>query len=1402
MKKYPNTVATIWLCLLFIWLNTGISRASSSITGTIGGNQTIEFGCTPTVLTNLDAPAPPLGKWTQQWQSSTDSVSWTPIAGATGLSYQPGALTQTTYYRRMVKMNLNLAYYSNIVCVKVQPLYGGKISGDQAIASGAKPDMIRNVEPTKSPAETFTYSWQKSIILPGLWQAIPGNGESLQPESTTTPVYYRRVVTHTASSQKAYSNVVCITIDNGVIIPGSIEGNQEIVSGSRPAEIRSTTPPQVGEGMSYNISWEQGSSANGGWTPISQATGLTYQPDVLSRTQYFRRKVSRPSDGKYAYSNVVCIKVVPGTITASTDKSYVMTKTPYVEASKTASLSVKECLTTIQYFDGLGRSLGKNQVGITPNYFDLISLQEYNGAGNESKSWLPIITTGNGSFPNPVSYHLLSVGFYDDNYAYKETEYEKNPLSRVTGNHGPGSSWVGKYMKTDYTTNYMNSSLFDEDFEIITDQQRELMCCLYVEESNKLRKKGYYPNRDLYVAKYTDEDGNYSFEFKDKQGRLVLSRQVSGGARFDTYYVYDDMSNLRFVLPPMASDSLDATDVLWDETTSKFIDGYAYLYRYDKRQRCTQKKLPGADWIYYVYDKADRLIFTQDGNQRASNPNEWTFSIPDAMGRTVLTGTCETYNGKPIAPGCLDEAVVTASYEESASTPDYMGYELANFTLGGTKLLSVDYYDSYDFITDPVVGQNFSGVRYSAIIGFDARNATANQKGLLTGKVVFPLDDAIQETCEQIYYDSRKRIVQSVRRNHLGGISRHLYKYDFAGNILAEREIHQTAANSREDVLDRTYRYDHARRLIGDSTVLNNGTPAVVTYAYDELGRRSVKCYGSGTGILTESFAYNIRGWLTRQTSSVFDQRLYYQDRSSLDPTHPVSYSGNISAVEWQRDSSNSVAYLLCYDALCRLSGTNRYANGVLDNRFGETNVQYDKNGNITRLDRYSPISSEKLKYLYTPGSNQLQAIVGSGSLCGFAYDANGNMVEDGMQKVTVSYNKLNLPARFANAPRSAARSVSNGNLPEIAVPGATRALYCYAADGELKRVVDGSDKGLEYLGSLIYIRNGNVLTLESAPFSEGRIKPTSGGQEVNYHVIDHLGSVRSIVDDQGKVRATHDYTPFGSGASLSMSLTGNDRYRFNGKELQSFVDLDMLNYGARMYNSGLCRWSVPDPKSEKYYSQSPYSFCANNPLKYVDPDGKEFVDHNGVKIVITYNRNGTLSFSKNATPDVIRAANALYLTPTGRTQLKRMDRSDIKVYLSISSESNIHQRSDGKTKYTYGKAVQGNYNENDNYGKKLNPDGTYGIKEASIVVYEGTIKEQLEQGNGKHRGLTLEQAIGAVVGHEGVHATDKSEIHKDIKAEMRDRLRDDRETVPNRIEQQIINESKTLNNPLWWIGL
>ena len=57
------------------------------------------------------------------------------------------------------------------------------------------------------------------------------------------------------------------------------------------------------------------------------------------------------------------------------------------------------------------------------------------------------------------------------------------------------------------------------------------------------------------------------------------------------------------------------------------------------RNRCKAKRLPGCDWTYYVYDTADRLIFAQDGEQRARG--EWSFTIPDIFGRVSVSGTCK-----------------------------------------------------------------------------------------------------------------------------------------------------------------------------------------------------------------------------------------------------------------------------------------------------------------------------------------------------------------------------------------------------------------------------------------------------------------------------------------------------------------------------------------------------------------------------------------------------------------------------------------------------------------------------------------------------------------------------------------------------------------------------------------
>ena len=175
--------------------------------------------------------------------------------------------------------------------------------------------------------------------------------------------------------------------------------------------------------------------------------------------------------------------------------------------------------------------------------------------------------------------------------------------------------------------------------------------------------------------------------------------------------------------------------------------------------------------------------------------------------------------------------------------------------------------------------------------------------------------------------------------------------------------------------------------------------------------------------------------------------------------------------------------------------------------------------------------------------------------------------------------------------------------------------------------------------------------------------------------------------------------------------------------------------------------------------------------------------------------QDGTLSFSSNATSDIVRAANALNLTNEGKVQLKKIDQSEIKVKIKISSDAKISKLRNGKSVYTYGETVQGNFNEKDNYGRKVNTDGTYSIKEATITIYEGTIKEGIKENSGlKHEGLTLEQAVGAVVGHEGIHATDKDEIDKDLKAEMEGGMNEEREHKPNEVEQKIITQSKNQN--------
>ena len=183
--------------------------------------------------------------------------------------------------------------------------------------------------------------------------------------------------------------------------------------------------------------------------------------------------------------------------------------------------------------------------------------------------------------------------------------------------------------------------------------------------------------------------------------------------------------------------------------------------------------------------------------------------------------------------------------------------------------------------------------------------------------------------------------------------------------------------------------------------------------------------------------------------------------------------------------------------------------------------------------------------------------------------------------------------------------------LSEVRRDGQPAAKYDWLADGTKLGVCDGSGTdGFEYVGSLIYRKSNSGLHLGEALFGDGVIRVNENGtQEVDYFLTDHLGSVRVIVDAAGAVKERNDYYPFGARHVRSDYALSTNRWKYNGKELQTTGDLGFLDYGARMYDAGLGRWFCADPLSESSLSQTPYHYCYNDPLNLTDPDGM-YADH------------------------------------------------------------------------------------------------------------------------------------------------------------------------------------------------
>ena len=306
-------------------------------------------------------------------------------------------------------------------------------------------------------------------------------------------------------------------------------------------------------------------------------------------------------------------------------------------------------------------------------------------------------------------------------------------------------------------------------------------------------------------------------------------------------------------------------------------------------------------------------------------------------------------------------------------------------------------------------------------------------------------------------------------------------------------------------------------------------------------------------------------------------------------------------------------AWSLSYDGVGRLTDAQRFVGGVQTNSFSERSITYDRNSNALTLTRYGENAATPDEILaYSYNGNLLRNISNSGTSGGggsFTHDTNGNLTRDGLSTLDIDYNDRNLTSR-----------ISSG--------GATLAEYEYLADGTKLRALDGGGNGYQYRGSLIYAQTAGqtgspVITLDCAVTSAGRIVRENSADgsptyKVQHYLRDHLGSVRAVIDgDTGTVIETNDYYPFGKRIPVTNSVaepveattqsaTSPDRWLFSSKESQSFLNasIPLLDFGARMYNPVIARWTASDPLSEKYYGISPYVYCLGNPIVNIDVKG------------------------------------------------------------------------------------------------------------------------------------------------------------------------------------------------------
>lgn len=916
------------------------------------------------------------------------------------------------------------------------------------------------------------------------------------------------------------------------------------------------------------------------------------------------------------------------------------------------NLSNAQKKTTVSYWDGLRREIQTIDHKGSPTGNDMVQPIAYDKYGKQSTQYLPYVSgNANGSFSSNAI--ADQAAFYNtgdkiavDSKPYIQNKYDDSPLDIVVEQGGVGADLqpgTGHTVKSVYRVN--------------TTADQVIRWTVAGPGVN-------FNEQELSVTELTDQNGDKTLTFTDKSGKLLLKKVYldediaeAGSTQhadyLETYYVYDDLGNLVYQISPKATAKIK-NGAVWN---AAFIEEWVFKYSYDEKARLIEKKVPGSGSTYVVYDQLDRPVLTQDAKMRAAN--KWTFTKYDLRQRPVEQGIysySELFSGSSLTPreqlqkyyNELNYDIPGTYYHEKREGGTVHGYSNQAFPNANITVMTVNYYDDYDFNYDASPDYSYVNPGLSGA----AAEAHMQIQGQLTGTKKLMLGTSTWLT-SVVFYDQYGRAIEKRSNNQLynSGLNdiQALVYEGFSALPKLAKQVKVSSASANITVNTR-YEYDHRDRL-KQVYQSNNGSgeQLIAQYAYNELGQlidKSLHAKSAGGFLQSLDYRYTIQGWLSRinnssltaeaddnGTNDIFGMEFAYNTAvSGLTSASNFRFDGKVSAVKWKTNDLHSTSstpvyersYRFDYDKTGRLKNANYAAfNGsnwsTEAGGYDERDIRYDHNGNFLGLKRYSinigsssAVLIDDLTYTYFAGAgNQLKQVEdASGNSQGFkesahvadeyGYDDNGNLVSDknkgdGTTAMAISYNELNKTSR-------------------VDLPGGKYILYTYAATGERlrKETHDNANvKITDYIEGFVFENS----TLAYFPMAEGRVRNAAGTLKYEYYITDQQGNVRLSFEEgingEAQIVQENHFYPFGlamKGAIIRTALPSTaDKHFYNGgSELQDDFGDDPNVYSTffREYDPVLGRMNAVDPMADKYADLTPYNYSFNSPISINDPSG------------------------------------------------------------------------------------------------------------------------------------------------------------------------------------------------------